>query len=198
MKRLIVCVILLAGLSACGGVSAPGGGKCNNGICISVQAAEPIRVEEPITITISVTMEKEIPELKVFLYSYPPVLIEDGQTWTERGVNWEINTKATGSQVFTRKVRVPPKEGVFDLIAEAYAPSVRVVDSLSIHLTRDGGKVYLAGTPVPLGTPGKPVPAVTITPGPSPTRIPQYVPSSTPQVKPTGTAIPTPIQKSYP
>jgi len=192
MKRVFGCVLLLVSLTACMGPSAPGGGSCSKGLCITVRAIEPIRMNESVTVTITVTAERDIPELQVSLFSYPPALVEDGQDWKEKGVNWAVDAKANHPHVFTRKVRLPPNEGVFDLVAGAYTPNLPyVADYVSIHITRAGGKVYLSGTPVPIPgwTPGQPIPAVTFTPGPSPTFIPtptrEPSPLATP-IRPTG------------
>lgn len=183
MKRLFMCVLLLAGLTACAGASSPIQPNCQQGVCIKVRAIEPIRFGEPVTVTVTVTSEKDISDLKVFLSSAYDALIEEAQDWKQSGVNWVMEAKANRTFTFTRKLRFPSREGEFQIIAEvykSYAPSVHATDSIRIYLTREGGKVYLSGTSIPLGTPGKPIPAVTITPGPSPTRIRQTTPTRPP------------------
>jgi len=176
MKRLFVCVLLLVSLTACAGVSAPSGGSCNKGLCVKVTAAEPVHMNEPVAVTITVTTDKDISGLQVSLSSYPPALVEDGQDWQEKGVRWVVDAKANRPQVFTRKVRLPSSEGVFSLTAGAYTPNLPyVADSINIHLTRAGGKVYLSGTSVPI-TPG-PLPTLS---GPTPT----FVLTPTPFVSP--------------
>jgi hypothetical protein len=127
-------------------------------------------MDEPVTVTITVIAEKDTPELKVFLSSCcpPSALIEDEQGWKNGGVNWSVDAKANRPLVFTRRVRFPPDEGVFDIKAEVYTPSLRAEDYVSIHLARAGGKVYLSGTSIPM-TSG---PLPTVTRGPSPTFMP--------------------------
>ncbi len=204
MKRLFVCVLLLVGLTACAGGAAPNGWNCDKGVCIKVRAAEPVRMDELVTVTITVTAEKDVPELKVFLSSCcpPSALIEDEQGWKKGGVNWDVDAKANRPLVFTRRVRFPPDEGLFNIMAEAYTPGLHATDSIVIHLTRAGGKIYLAGTsvPIPGWTPGQPAPAVTVTPGPSPTFIPTPARALSPLATPMQSLSPlsTPTRSTLP
>jgi hypothetical protein len=209
MKRFVALFVMSLGLVGCTGLSSLDRHNCGQGVCIEVRAIEPIRFGEPVSVTILVTTEKDIANLGVSLQYAVDVTLEESQVWesdvTDKaiwagGASWKSVAKASQPLRFTRKIRFPPREGVFDVIAYASTPASGPIaqDSIRIDVTSTGGKVYLSGTPLPLGTPGKPILAVTITPGPSPTRDPKYSPSSTPQLKPTGIAIPTPIQKSYP
>ena len=183
MKRLFTRVLLLAGLTACAGASFPIQPNCQQGVCIRVRAIEPIRFGEPVTVTVTVTSEKDISDLKVFLSSAYDALIEEAQDWKQSGVNWVMEAKANRTFTFTRRLRFPSREGEFQIIAEvykSYAPSVHATDSIRIHLTREGGKVYLSGTPLPI-TPG---PLPTSTKGPSPT-LPRPTPTSPRPTTPT-------------
>jgi hypothetical protein len=195
MKCFFVCVLLLVSLTACMGPSAPGGGSCSNGVCVKIRAAEPIRFGEPVLVTIAVTNEKDISDLGVSLYLDADVVVEGPQEWEKEaknslvykgGAGWKIAAKANQPYTAMRKVHFPPREGLFTIVASASTPSLRVVDSIVIYLTRAGGKVYLSGTPVPIPgwTPGQPIPAVTFTPGPSPT----FIPTPTREPSPLATA----------
>jgi hypothetical protein len=179
MKRLFPCILLLVGLTACAGVSAPGGGNCKRGVCIKVTVAEPVRMEEPVSVTISVTADKDISDLGISMLTYPPeVAVEGPQGWetgakegqvSKQGASWKMTAKANQQAVFTRKVRFPPEEGLYSITVGAYTPNTGYnSDTLTIRLTRAGGTVYLSGTSVPM----TPRPLPTITPGPSPTFIP--------------------------
>ena len=204
MKRLFACVLLLASLTACAGASAPGGGNCKEGVCVKVQAVEPVRFGEPVTVTVTVTSEKDIPNLGVSLYHDVDVVVEEPQTeeknrpaWKgQSGVDWIVNAKANQPLTFTRKVRFPPREGVFDIVVSASTPSLRVTDSVYIRLTRAGGKVYLSGTSVPV-TSG---PLPTVTPGPSPTFIPTPTRGPLPLITPMRSQSPlaTPMRSQSP
>jgi hypothetical protein len=151
MKRLSLFVLLSVVLTACASASSEKGG-CSKSeeVCVKVRVEEPILFGEVVNVSIKVTSEKEIPGLKVFLSSYPKILIEDAQEWKDTGINWPIEAKANQSLTFLRKVRFPPAEGIFEIIAEIYTPSLYAIDSVRIHLTREGGKVYLSGTSIPI------------------------------------------------
>jgi hypothetical protein len=208
MKRLFACVLLLASLAACAGVSAPGGGNCSKRgeVCIKVSATEPVRMDEPVTVIVTVTTYKDIPDLGISIYTYPvDAVVEGPQGWEKEakngvvykgGAGWKIAAKANQPVTFTRKVRFPLQEGLFDIQVSASTPSLRAEDSLSIHLTRAGGKVYLSGTSVP-ATSG---PLPTITPGPSPTFIPTPTRFVSPLVTPMRSQSPlaTPIRPANP
>jgi len=168
---------LILNLSACASSSSLDRHNCSQEACIEVRVVEPIRFGEPITVTITVTAEKDIPKLGVSLYHDVDVIMEGPQGWEKEvrnawkgkaGASWEITAKANQSMRFTRTMRLPSREGFFEFIGSASIPGARPTDSVRIHLTHAGGKVYLSGTSVPI-TPG---PAPTITPGPSPTFIP--------------------------
>lgn len=192
MRCLLALSLLVLNLSACVGSSAAGGQTCQEGICVNIQLSEPIRLNTPVTTLVTVQTEREVPGLKVFLpTSNRSVLVEGEPQWT-------VNAQSRKSMSANRVIRFT-EEGFFEVMAYAQDPITGTVvkSYVIVHITDAGGKIYLPGTPIPLGTPEKPIPAVTITPGPSPTRDPKYVPSP-PPLKPTGTAIPTPIQRSYP
>jgi hypothetical protein len=152
MKRLWMLAILMLVLAGCGGSAAPSGGQCNEGLCVKIDVAEPIRWEEPIGVTVTVTAEKDISNLQVSLTSYPPVSIEDQGKWVEEGMRTNVNVTANRPLVIVRKVRLPT-EGTFELIAGVYTPNLPYVsDSVRIYLTREGGVVnptpaVFSGTP---------------------------------------------------
>ena len=208
MKRLWICVLLLAGLTACAAPSGPGTWRCGESgdtgkLCVKLTAEEPITLGEPVTVTITVTSEKDVPGLTVFLSSYPKALIEGSEGWKEHGINWPMDAKANQSLSFTRRVRFPA-EGEFQLTAALSRPDLHVDDSIRIYFAPDGGKVYYSGTrvPIPGWTPGQPAPAITlpgytVTPGPSPTFIPTDTPWPTPTSLPVQRT-PTPTWNPYP
>lgn len=180
MKRLLLVFTLLAlGPTACIGVSAPGGGRCNEGMCVKITVAEPIRFGEPVTVTITVTSEKDISNLGVSLYHDVDVVVEEpqniekgvkDQAFWRGGASWGIDAKANTPLTFTRKVHFPPREGFFLVVANASTPSLHAADSIRIYITREGGKV----NPTPKVLPGTPF----LVPAASPP--PKWTPASTP------------------
>lgn len=197
MKRLLACVLLLVSLTACaGGASSPDRHNCSAGgeICIEVHADEPISFGEPVSVTITVTSEKDIPDLGVYFTTWPqsiviqePVNDEPGQVSKrdQSWVNWLVEVKHNQPVTFTRKINLPPEEGLFDIQASAATTILHAETSIGIHMTREGGKVYLSGTPIPI-TPG---PELVDTMDPNLLATLQARPTETPY--PTLTAVPT-------
>jgi hypothetical protein len=182
MKHLLICVLMLASLASCAAPSGPGAFRCSerNKTCVKLTVAEPIKTGQPVSVTITVTSEKDIPELKVYLSTYPAgkVRIEEepGQPSPKGdGVNWTTDVQANQPLTITRKINLPSVEAEYggyalvQLIAFVEtAPGVVVDDDLTIYVTRQDAKVYYANTPIPI-TPGL---VLTVTPGPTPTFIP--------------------------
>lgn len=160
MKRLWLVTILIIALAGCRRSTAPGGGQCNQGLCVKIEVAEPIRWGELIIVTITVTTEIDIPDLGVSINTYPLDVIVEGPTgWEatstggmvwEGGAGWLAEGKSNQVLTFVREIRFPTREGSFDLQANATTPQgLRVTNSVRIHLTREGGKAYYSGTPIP-------------------------------------------------
>ncbi len=197
MKRFWILAILMIVLTGCGGSAAPGGMRCNQGLCVKIEVAEPIRWEEPIVVTVTVTAERDVSNLQVSLTSYPPVSIEDPQgKWIEEGIRSEVNLIANRPLVTVYKVRLP-SEGTFELRAGAYAPHLPYVsDSVRIYLSREGGVV----NPTPIVLPGTPALVSTLPPErlltPFPTSTPWPTPIPTP-TSPPPVRTPTPTQPAF-
>ena len=179
MKQILICILLLTGLTACGGkiAASSAGGPCNNDLCIKLTAKEPIAIGQPVSVTIKLTSQKDIPDLKLYLGSddlLKRVSIEDPslQGWKKGGfVNWPVNVRAKQSQTFTRKVILPTEEGLYSIIAEAFLPEGQLIrDSIRIYIIDGSGKVYYEGTRIPITD--EPLPIYTVTPEPSPTPFP--------------------------
>jgi hypothetical protein len=158
--------------------------NCGEGICTKLQVVEPVRFNEPITVIITVTTEKDIPGLGVTLSHDAGLEMEGPQTWEKDaknvalwkgGASWSADAKANQPTRATRKILPPSREGFLQIVASASIPGRGPVatDSVNIYLTREGGKVYLSGTSIP------------ITPGPVPTLAPwMRTPSPTPKQRP--------------
>lgn len=184
MKHLLVFVLLSLTLSACAGASAPGGAKCQQGVCIQAEVREPVRFNVPVVLTLTVTTNKDMAGLGVSLYHDVDATVEGPQNWEpaakngqvwKGGASWKVDAKANQPVTFMRTIHFPPREGFFLIGVSVSTPQLRVEDSLRIYITRAGGTVYYSGTPIPI-TPGTAVPLppglVPATPLPSPTRPP--------------------------
>jgi hypothetical protein len=194
MKNLWICFLLLISLSACSSSSSDQG-SCNKNaeVCIKIRAEEPIVYKEPINIVITITSEKDYSMLGISLITWPGIVIGDTpkveqgtELWKgQSGVDWMVDIKAGEIVTLTRKIYLPPGEGVFSIAVHASTPEFRVIDSLNIYQTKDDVKVYLSGTKVP------------ITPGPLPTTDPILL--KTLQAMPTETPFPkhTPAPPVY-
>lgn len=160
MKRFWILAMLMIALAGCGGSAAPSGGQCNQELCVRIEVAESIHWGEPVTVVVTVTPETDIPELGVSIYTFPSLIIvegplgwettsRNGMVW-EGGAGWVTEARTNQSVTFVRKIRFPAKEGLYEIQANASTPQgLRAVDSVRIYLTREGGRAYYSGTPVP-------------------------------------------------
>ena len=149
MKRLWMLAMLMIVLAGCRGSAASSGGQCTRGLCVKIEVAEPVRWGEPIVVTVTVTVDRDISDLQVSLTSFPPVSIEDQGKWIEEGSRANVRLTANQPLIIMRKV-LPHREGTFELMAGVYTPNLPYIsDSVRIYLTRTGGKAYYANTPVP-------------------------------------------------
>ncbi|RMD59998.1 hypothetical protein D6833_10595 [Candidatus Parcubacteria bacterium] len=205
MKRLWMLTILMIVLAGCGGSAAPGGGQCNQGLCVKIEVAEPIRWGEPLLVQITVTSKDDISDLGISLiYTEKRIVVEEAESteqgevvWKgDRGLDWKVSIKAGQPVVLTRKLHLPAREGLVELMASAITPQgLRAVDSVRIYLTREGGVV----NPTPAALPGTPELAATVPPEWLLTPFPTPTPWPTPFPPPTSLSpIPTPTQLPYP
>lgn len=174
MNRLIICLLLLATLSACAGAgtstaeeptfsygepsSSGPAFRCNEWekICIHLSVEEPIQMGEPINLIVTVTSEKDISDLNITLTSVdsPKALFEEPnlQSWRERDVTWTVNSTTDGPLTSIHKLLLPAEEGYYQILVTAgvIGKGQLVADEISIYLTKEGGKVYFANTPIPI------------------------------------------------
>jgi hypothetical protein len=130
----VVIVITVWLLAACMPASPPGGANCQSGICVDIQLSEPIHFNEPVTATITVETDQDVPQLGVSLWGFSGVTV-DGT-----GV-WEVNAKAHQPVNFTGTIRFT-QEGYVTVIGDAITlEGRRVVDSVSVYISQAGGTV---------------------------------------------------------
>jgi len=222
MKRLFVFFLLSLSLTACAGIPSSSGRSCQEGICLTTQVLEPVAIDKPVQVLVTVKTEKDIPglEIRVAVFN-PTIMIEEPHQVekTSMGTTWkwvqQISDAKAGVPIQLLTTIRFTEEGYFDVIGSAYAHGITTVrDSVNVRITREGGKVYLSGTsiPIPGWTPGEPIPAYTL----DPSLLPTYFPSGTPwessptpetelqttftpqQISPTAPAYPPPATENPP
>ena len=177
MKRILFCILLLASLTACSATSSGGTLECNKqqGVCIYIKAEEPIIAGEPVTVTITVKGEKDIPDLQIGLSANGNVFFEESElkTWKKTGIGWNVNLKAKKEHTSKHKVLLPSEDGYYTIVASVFTADYGRIASnwFDIVIAGKERKVYYPGTKVP-GAEGPIIGIVyTVTPGPSPTPI---------------------------
>ncbi|MFZ3070412.1 MAG: hypothetical protein WA110_04740, partial [Anaerolineaceae bacterium] len=168
MKRLCLLVILTIFLAGCGTSEGLSRLQCDQDICINIKVNEPVLWGEQIIVQINVITKKNYSNLSVtFEYNDKEIVVEEPElqepgrvTWKgDQGVTWSVDTIADQPVVFERKLQLPSTEGYWYLSANTINPEGSVIgDYVNIHLTREGGKVYYSGTPMP--TDSDPVPTL--------------------------------------
>lgn len=136
-SNCLFVLLLLAVVSACS--STPGGGKCQGGLCVDVELAEPIGWNEPVPVTITVETEEDIPDLVVYLgFSDPDIVVVEGER------KWVVDAKAQTPVRFSTAIRFPLREGYYDVIASAHDHRIGLVvrDYVPVRITALGGTLY--------------------------------------------------------
>ncbi len=165
MKRMSNLVVLLAvaslALSACGPAFAPGGSKYQQGLWVKFELAEPIRLNQPVTVTITVETEKDEVGLQINMTALPPdIVLVEGER------HWVVNTRAGQPIQVTSTVRFI-REGWCSVHGGAVARGGgSVTGGVYVHVTQAGGTVNPTHTlpagpapAAPVGTPSLPTPA---------------------------------------
>jgi hypothetical protein len=126
---------------------------------VDIQLSEPIRFNEPVTATITVETDQDIPQIGISLWADYGVLVEKPNTW-------RAEAKSHQPLIFTGTVRFTI-EGYPTVLASVGTPSgVNVADSIGVYITRAGGT---ANPTIPSGTHA-----------PQPTLLPSESPLPTP------------------
>jgi len=130
-------------------------------------------------VVITVTSTKAVAGLDVNLTTSPNSIVVQAASGEEAGtatqtdpsqVNWLVDVQGNQPLAFVRMLSLPPEEGLFEIQASAETSSLRAEDTKTILMTRQGGTVYLPGTPIPTleapeasDTPAYPPPVIQIT-----------------------------------
>ena len=161
---LALLLVASSTLSAC--ASAPSGGKCDGGVCIDLELAEPIRVNEPVQVTITVETQEDVPGLKISLWFSDPDIVVDGESI------WVVDAKANVPMQFSTTIRFPRGEGYYRVHAGAqdFVGQLLVQDVARVRMTALGGTLnppsegdtrtppVLPTVPPALLTPSSPLP----------------------------------------
>lgn len=161
MKQMIITAVFAVVITACEAAAAPGSMVCTPaGVCIKIQVTGRVRINEPITVITTVIPNKDYPHVSVALSTDGPVLMEDNNTWRKGTQGQWIDLRANRPVSISHRILVT-NEGQFYITASATAV-FHVEDWAYIIITKDGGKVYLRGEPIPTQTrrPLPPLPTV--------------------------------------
>lgn len=183
MKRLAnyTSVLLLVSsvvLSICIGCSVSGSGQCEGGICVDVELTEPVYIDEPVEVTITIETNADMQGLKASLWFSDPDIAVDGKD------EWTVDTEAHTAVQVSTIIRFT-QEGYYDVVAGVLDHSGQMItDYVPVHITTLGGTLHPqsergAETPAPLerlditptlSTPVSPLDTPSIAPTPFPTR----------------------------
>jgi hypothetical protein len=204
MKSPEICLAILVILAACflDACSSGGSVKCSAGgeVCIGMSTAPAFSMGSPVSLRITVTSSKDIPDLHVTLAKPAEVIMDGPQSWENYlstssndplFAYWNFAIKAGQTLTFDRVLHFPSHEGLFDIVAEAVNSGriIEAVDSFSVQITNNGGHIIRAGTPflpytpnvtMAIYGPGTPFPKFMIaTNTPTPIRFASLVATST-------------------
>lgn len=133
LVQVFLTILAAAAMVQCGGPVASEG-TCRSGICVNLELLEPIRLDAPVTVVITVETEEDIPGLGVYLrFSDPDIQVEGERMWEE------LNAQADTPLQFSTIIRFP-KEGNFIVIADAHDPhrGLTVRDGFTLEITQLG------------------------------------------------------------
>ena len=177
-SQLAFITVTLLVLAVCVSASGPGGINCKNGICVKVQLSEPIRFNEPVTVTITVETEKDEEGVRIGAEVSPQIVTFDSPH------TWVVNTKAHQPVQVTTTLHFSAMEGWVDVHGDAltYSTGTHSSDYVPVRITRMGVTV------------NPPTPVDTGSPEPQPTAIGNTSPVPTPEPN----VPPTPWNRSLP
>ncbi len=128
-------------LVACGdGGAAPGNTSCSKQVCIQVTVAEPVRINQPVQVTMTVETDQDIPNAHLSIESSDAHWVQaNGPT------SWDLDIKAhepvskTAALVFTH-------ESLYLVDGYVTTVSLNEVNSANILITNEGGVVNPTAT----------------------------------------------------
>ena len=130
---IVVLAIIIAGCNGAGNFG-PIGQTSQNDIQVKIELGQPIQMNQPVPVTITVETDEDIPGMEVFLSTSDPdirLLDNSGQ--------WTVDSVAHQPMTFTTTIEFP-NEGYFNVAAFAKDPQIAKVveDYISIQITKEG------------------------------------------------------------
>ncbi len=135
---------------------------CGDGVCIQTQVEEPIRANEPLTVWVNVTTERDIPNLEISLSASSGNVIPETSTPTsapnhlqaqafadEGRAHWLVDAEAGVPIIISGIIPSPPSDGVFEVIASVTTPNTTVDDWVRVDLTQPAQPGEQVNTPIP-------------------------------------------------
>jgi hypothetical protein len=191
LLALMILTVLLS--ASCGSGSSSPGENCINGDCVTVAVTEPIRLNQPVKVTVTIKTKEDRPEAAAGLDVSDP-----GVNKIEGEHNWKVSTKAGQTYTFTSRVRFT-HPGYYDLIGILAAKvGYHQQSSIIVHVTETGGEVVPPGTKFDTHGTAVPVSPLPLSPNPETSPSPFVSPLPKPASSPSPFASPLATPKSPP
>jgi len=221
MKNILAAVIVLIFLivsvfSIHSGTFAPDNPSCSEGVCVKTQITEPLRLGAPVPVTITVTTDREIPNLGIALFSVAGnALGEEPQSSIAPGsgetpvakdwVDWSVDADPRLPVSVSGTVLLPSQEGTFDVVGIANTSSLSVTNVVHIHVARDDqalvpsiDKNPIVPSPFPSSVMLTPASLATSAPPLTPLGLVTPLRATVVVSKPIPTSVPRPTLPPYP
>ncbi|MBI5033981.1 MAG: hypothetical protein HZB51_25960 [Chloroflexi bacterium] len=188
---------------------------CGDGVCIQTTVEEPVRLNEPATVTIMVTTARDISNLDISLYAQPspsnvsPINSLDklnaNTPAEENRVHWLVDAQADTPMIVSSVIQFPPTEGIYDVVVSACTSTQTVIDMVHVDLTHQTQVQSFAApypgpsdVPYPTTRPPTASPKTAIATRPKPTIIIIFVTPPPPRTGSAGTKTPRPASTKPP
>jgi hypothetical protein len=197
MKRCWMIILLVSlALAAC---SPQQGGKCDQGLCVEVRAADTQGLDGSVVITIKVTSDTDRDALSVSVNASPGTIFDEPETSDsesskgEAMVSWLVDVKANQPYVLMRTAHLPGKDGIVFFIANAASQTgLMISDGIRIQLIGGTLVPHLGSQNIQINAAdGEATRAIPIVPFATFDKTPLSPPTLTPILAPTETPAPT-------
>lgn len=181
----LLVLYLLAACSSNGSTTSKLNCSREGEICVTLSTVKSFASSDPIGLKITITSSKDISDLNLTLHTGGEITMDGPQTWENNLSSpsispgyayWNFSIKGGQTLTYNRVLHLLPNEGNFNVNVDIVnlSRTIEAQDSFYIHLTKAGGQVILAGTPLPPYTPNLTLPAY----GPG-TPVPTFITNPT-------------------